>query len=356
MRVVDKIMAELQGSRHAAIITSEINRFYATGFSSSNGTLFVTKERAYFLVDARYYEKAVETVRDCKVVLQEEDLTEQILLILGQHAVEVISIERNTMTVGELSRYIDKFKNTEFDSSSWLSDIIEKERVIKTKAELRNIEIAQRIAERAFNKILDKIGPSLTEKQVATLLTYYIHELGGDDIAFPIIAASGKNTAVPHARPSNKTLGDGEFLLLDFGAVYNGYRSDMTRTIALGSITDEMKRVFGAVLSANNDALKSLRAGISGKLVDNVARSTLEAWGYEKYFTHTLGHGVGLDVHESPRLSRKINTTLRENMVVTIEPGVYIPGNFGVRIEDLAVITTDGCICITKAPKALIYK
>ena len=355
MSVIDKIMAQLHDSRHAAIITSDANRFYATGFGSSTGTLFITKERAYFLVDARYYEKAAEVVRDCKVVLQEE-LTEQVLLILNAHDIRLISIESKTMTVSELSRYIEKFPNTEFDSTSWLSDIIEKQRVIKSKTELKNIEAAQRIAERAYTKVLDKIEPGLTEKQLATLLTYYILEMGGDDIAFPIIAASGRNAAIPHAQPTNKTIEDGEFLILDFGAVYKGYRSDMTRTIGLGSVSEEMRRVYGAVLGAHSDALKALRHGISGKLVDNVARSTLEAWGYDKYFTHGLGHGVGLQTHEAPTLSKKSDSTLREGMVVTVEPGVYIPGNFGVRIEDMAYITADACICITKTPKSLVCK
>ncbi|MDR2532659.1 MAG: Xaa-Pro peptidase family protein [Oscillospiraceae bacterium] len=355
MSVINKIMAGLHDNRHAAIITSEANRFYATGFDSSSGTLFITKERAYFLVDARYYEKASEVVRDCKVVLQ-DDLTEQVLLILNAHDVQLISIESKTMTVSELSRFIEKFPNTEFDSSPWLSDIIEKQRIIKSENELSNIRTAQKITERAYTKVLDKLEPGLTERQIATLLTYYILEMGGDDVAFPIIAASGRNSAVPHARPTNKTIEDGEFLILDFGAVYKGYRADMTRTIALGGITNEMKRVFGAVLGANNDALKALRPDISGKLVDNVARSTLEAWGYEKYFTHGLGHGVGLETHEAPTLSKKSESTLREGMVVTVEPGVYIPGNFGVRIEDMAYITADACVCLTKTPKSLICK
>jgi len=355
MSVIDRIMSQLHDGRHAAIITSNANRFYATGFESSTGTLFITKERAYFLVDARYYEKAAEVVRDCKVVLQEE-LTEQVLLILNQHDIRLISIESKTMTVSELSRYIEKFPNTEFDSTSWLSDIVEKQRVIKSKTELKNIETAQRITEKAYTKVLDKIEPGLTEKQLATLLTYYILEMGGDDIAFPIIAASGRNSAVPHAQPTNKTIEDGEFLILDFGTVYKGYRSDMTRTIGLGGVSDEMRRVYGAVLGAHSDALKTLRPNISGKLVDNVARSTLEAWGYDKYFTHGLGHGVGLQTHEAPTLSKKSDSTLREGMVVTVEPGVYIPGNFGVRIEDMAYITADACICITKTPKSLVCK
>jgi len=355
MSVVSKIMAELHDNRHAAIITSDANRFYATGFNSSAGTLFITKERAYFLIDGRYYEKAAEVVRDCKVVLQ-EDLNEQVLLILNAHSVETISIESKTMTVAELSRYIEKFPNTHFDSSSWLSDILEKQRIIKSKAELKNIETAQRITERAYTKVLDKLEPGLTEKQVATLITYYILEMGGDDISFPVIAASGKNSAVPHATPTNKIIEDGEFLIMDFGAVYKGYRADMTRTIAIGAVSDEMRRVFGAVLSANNDALKALRPDISGKLVNQVAFSTLEAWGYEKYFAHGVGHGVGLETHEAPRLSKKSDSVLKEGMVVTVEPGVYIPGNFGVRIEDMAYITADGCVCITKTPKALLCK
>ncbi|MCL2019102.1 MAG: Xaa-Pro peptidase family protein [Oscillospiraceae bacterium] len=355
MSVISRIMSELHDGRHAALITSEANRFYATGFNSSAGTLFVTKKRAYFLVDARYYEKAVTTVRDCKVVLQ-EDLTEQVLLILNAHDVRFISIESKTMTVSELSRYIEKFPNTEFDSTSWLSDILEKLRVIKSEAEVNNIKTAQRITERAYTKVLDKLEPGLTEKQIATLLTYYILEMGGDDISFPIIAASGKNSAVPHAHPTNKTIEDGEFLILDFGAIYKGYHTDMTRTVGIGAVSDEMRRVYNAVLGASNDALKTLRPNISGKLVDNVARSTLEAWGYDKFFSHGLGHGVGLETHEAPTLSKKSDSTLREGMIVTIEPGVYIPGNYGVRIEDMAYITADACVCITKTPKALVCK
>ncbi|MCL1823784.1 MAG: aminopeptidase P family protein [Oscillospiraceae bacterium] len=348
-------MAELHDGSHAAIITSEVNRFYATGFSSSAGTLFIMKERAYFVVDSRYYENAAETVRDCKVVLQEE-LTEQAERIFGAHGIRHVSVENKTMTLSDASEYIDKFEKMSFDTSAWLSDIIEKQRIIKAETEFKNIETAQRITERAYTKVLDKLESGFTEKQIATLLTYYILELGGDDIAFPVIAASGKNSAIPHAKPTGKSIADGEFLILDFGAVYKGYRADMTRTVALGGVSDEMKRVYNAVQGANGDALKALRPGISGKLVDNVARSTLEAWGYDKYFTHGLGHGVGLETHEAPTLSKKSDSTLREGMVVTVEPGVYIPGKFGVRIEDMAYITDEGCICLTKTPKALLIK
>ena len=169
-------------------------------------------------------------------------------------------------------------------------------------------------------------------------------ELGADSLAFDIIAASGKNSSIPHATPTNKPLEDGEFLILDFGAVVDGYHSDMTRTVAVGNVTDSMKRVYDAVWAANIDALKAIRTDITGKLLDNVARSTLEAWGYESYFTHSLGHGVGLEVHEKPQLSIKAKNgiSLRENMVITVEPGIYLPGVGGVRIEDMVLVTADG--------------
>jgi Xaa-Pro aminopeptidase len=180
-------------------------------------------------------------------------------------------------------------------------------------------------------------------------------ELGADSPAFDTIAASGKNSACPHATPTDKPLEYGDFLILDFGAVVDGYHSDMTRTLVMGKPTDSMKRVYDAVWSANTDALRAVRAGITGKLLDSVARSTLEAWGYNDYFKHGLGHGVGLEVHESPTLSVKAESspTLREHMVVTIEPGVYIPGKFGVRIEDMVVVTKSGCVNLTKTPKTL---
>ncbi len=355
MKRIAKITSELYDAHQAALVTSKTNRRYITDFNSSQGTVVITKERSYFLIDSRYYEKAVEVVKNCKVILV-TNFAEQINYILTKHGIEVVSIESQTMTVNELTDYIEKFPHIEFDSSSWLSDNLGKQRIIKTDEELKKIETAQRIAERAYGKLVTKIKAGLTEKQVAALLNYYIMELGADDISFPTIAASGVNSAIPHAEPSDKPLAEGEFLVMDFGAVYSGYHSDMTRTIAIGTPTDIMRRVYDAVLGANNDAMKSVRSDISGKLIDNVARSTLEAWGYEKFFGHSLGHGVGLEIHEPPSLSPKSDSMLHEGMVVTIEPGVYVPHKFGVRIEDMVVVTKNGCINLTKTPKSLICK
>ena len=193
-----------------------------------------------------------------------------------------------------------------FDSSCGLSEMIGKMRIIKTPEEIEKIVKAQRIAERAFSRLLRDIKPGQTEKHVAALLEYYMAEYGSDGKSFDTIAASGVNSASPHAVPTDKKLENGDFLTLDFGATYDGYHSDMTRTIAIGKVTDDMKKMYDAVLFANLDAMKAIRADISGKVADSVARSTLDAWGFGKYFGHGLGHGVGLEIHEAPSNSRTV--------------------------------------------------
>jgi Xaa-Pro aminopeptidase len=358
----DFISECLFDSTQAALITSPVNRRYVTGFKSSYGMVLVTKTRKYFLTDSRYYEKALADVSNCKVVLADEvrepgqGLKARLEHIFMKHSIESLLIEDSYVTVAGLARSEKMFPLIEIDSSPRLSDLLTKKRAVKTRDEILKIESAQRIAERAFAKLITKLKPGITEKQVAAILGYYMLELGADGIAFDIIAASGKNSAIPHATPTNKQLEDGEFLIMDFGAVVDGYHSDMTRTVVIGKPTETMKRVYDAVWAASTDAMEAVRADITGKLLDNIARTTLEAWGYEPYFTHSLGHGVGLEVHEKPQLSLKAKTgmSLRENMVVTIEPGVYIPGKFGVRIEDMVVVGKKGCVNLTKTPKKLI--
>ncbi|MDR1755069.1 MAG: aminopeptidase P family protein [Eubacterium sp.] len=352
MSKIQTIMKELL-PHQAALVTSSVNRRYLTGFYSSAGAFLFTGENGYLLIDSRYYEKARKEAENCDVVLQ-NDLTSQFNELINKHSINKIFIESEKVTISELNDLIHRFPGVEFDSSNWLSKALMSARLIKSFEEIQRIETAQRIAETAFNKLLHKIREGLTEKQVAALLNYYLAGMGSDDISFPTIAASGSNSSIPHAVPTDKQLKRGEFLTLDFGAVYKGYHSDMTRTVCIGEPDEKMKSVYGAVLGANNDAMRALRDGVSGKLVDNIARSTLEAWGYEKYFGHGVGHGLGLEVHEAPGLSPKGEHTLKEGMVVTIEPGVYLPDEFGVRIEDIAVVTSDGCRVITTTQKSLI--
>ncbi len=354
MYITERIAAELKDETHAALITGDISRRYVSGFSSSAGLVFVTKEKSYLIIDGRYFEKAEQQAKGCEVILL-TDLRKQIYAIIEEHGIAVVSIESKAMTVSELEDYKKLFNALIVDSSSWLSATLERMRIIKTEEEILKIEAAQRIAEAAFSKLITSIRVGMTEKQVASVLNFYMMDLGADGISFDTIAASGVNSACPHAVPTDKKLENGEFLTLDFGAVVDGYHSDMTRTVVIGKPDEEMKNMYNAVWGANTDALKAVRADITGKLLDNVARSTLDAWGYEKYFTHGLGHGVGLEIHEAPNVSPKSPFTLREGMVITIEPGAYIPHKYGVRIEDMVVVTSDGCLNLTKTPKTLIY-
>lgn len=353
---LDRLISWLGGSDEAALITSGVSKRYLTDFGSEDGTMLVTKNGAYFIIDARYFEHTEQQVTDplCKVILQ-DNLYEQLGGIISENGIKRVYIEDEKLTVSELSTFKRKFSDILFDDSDRLSDFMRQMRIIKTDEEIACITKAQRIAEAAFTKLLSNMRVGQTEKQIAAVLEFFMLEMGSDGVSFETIAASGVNSACPHAVPTDKPVQDGDFLTLDFGATYKGYHSDMTRTVVFGKPTDEMKNIYNAVWGANSDAIKAVKAGISGKLVDSVARSTLDAWGYEEYFTHGLGHGVGLEIHEEPNLNSRSGTTLREGMIVTIEPGVYIPGRYGVRIEDMCVVTKDGCKIITETPKTLIY-
>lgn len=353
---LDKLISWLTSGSDAALITSEVSKRYLTDFGSEDGTLLVTKSGAYFIIDARYFEHTEQQVTDplCKVILQKE-LYDQIGEIFSQNNIRTLYIEDEYMNVAQLSALKRRFSGITIDTSNRLSDFMRNMRIIKTDEEIACITKAQRIAEAAFTKLLSNMRVGQTEKQIAAYLEFFMMEMGSDGISFDTIAASGVNSACPHAVPTDKPVKEGDFLTLDFGATYKGYHSDMTRTVVFGKPTEEMKNIYNAVWGANTDAIKAVRADISCKVVDNVARSTLDAWGYEEYFTHGLGHGVGLEIHEAPNVSYRSGTTLKEGMIITIEPGVYIPGKYGVRIEDMCVVTKDGCRIITETPKTLIY-
>lgn len=350
---IAEIMNKLSDKKQAALITSDVSRRYLSGFKSSAGILLITKEKSYLLIDFRYFDKAKqEASEDCEVVLL-TNTREQLMELYINHGISEVFLENNFVTLAQLAKYKDEYAFLQFDTSSFLSDMILDMRIIKDKEELKYIVTAQRIAEKAYQRLLNDIKVGMTEKHVAALLDYYMAEYGSDGLSFDTIAASGINSASPHAVPTDKKLQAKEFLTLDFGATYKGYHSDMTRTIAIGGATDEMRTVYSAVFSANNDAIKAVRAGVGGKVPDSVARSTLDAWGYAEYFGHGLGHGVGLEIHEAPTSSRSSVHTLKKGMILTIEPGVYISGKFGVRIEDMVCVTEDGCVNLTNTTKAL---
>lgn len=337
-----------------ALITSDINRRYFTGMKSSAGTLAVFKSNAYLIIDSRYFEKASDTVTDCDVILQKR-LYGQISELISDNHAECVWVESDTLTLSDFAAVRENIKGAKsFDSSDRLSRIIREMRMIKTDEEIALIERAQRIAEYALQETLNFIKEGVTEKEIALCLNDHMLRNGADDLSFETIALCGSATSMPHGVPSERTVKKGDFVLMDFGAVFDGYHSDMTRTVAVGEITEEMEKVYSIVLEAQNRAISAAAEGITGKRLDRVARDFISANGYGDYFGHGLGHSVGMEIHESPCANTRDETVLRENMIMTVEPGIYLPKKFGVRIEDFVVIKQNSCYNLTNAPKNLI--
>lgn len=335
------------------LITSDINRRYFTGMKSSAGVVAAFRDKAYLLIDFRYIEKARATVTDAEVI-EAKKLYPQLMELLKKHDAKSIAIESETMTVKELNAYEHFFSEIRFIHDDSLSTAISALRAVKDEEELGYIQKAQSIAEAAFDEILEFIKVGITEREIALELNRLMFEYGAEDLSFDTIVLSGANTSMPHGVPSEKKVQRGEFVLMDYGAVYNGYHSDMTRTICVGEPDEEMRKVYDIVLSAQNAALEAAKAGIPGSDLDKVARDIIDRAGYGSCFGHSLGHGVGLEIHEKPNASPNYKLPLNEGAVVTVEPGIYIAGKFGVRIEDFVILTENGCKNLTKSAKSLI--
>lgn len=352
MSRLEELMRKLPEDADCGIITSDINRLYYTGMKSSAGLVLVFKDKAYLIIDFRYIEKARKTVTDCDVILQNK-LYQQINELLKKHNATRISVEAENMTLSQLVEF-RKNINGEFLSDDNFSIQISRQRIIKTEEEISNIIAAQRIAEAGFEEMLNFIKPRKTEREIALALDFYMLSHGAEAISFDTIVLSGSNTSLPHGVPSDKAISDGEFVLMDFGAVYNGYHSDMTRTVCIGKPDEKMQSVYEIVLNAQTAALNQVSAGVSSSELDKAARDIIFDNGYGDCFGHSLGHGVGLEIHELPRVSPSCDVSLEENMIVTIEPGIYIPDEFGIRIEDFVVVKENGCYNMTNSVKKLI--
>lgn len=336
----------------AALVYTDVNRRYLTDFESSLGYLFVTHEKRYLLVDGRYFEAAKNKVTSAEVLLL-QNAKLQLCELVEKHAINSILTE-TTITVKTYNGIQAFFDNVKVTADEQLTDLLAGMRSIKTEDQIDQIVKAQQIAEKAFSNILKFIKPGVTENQIAAELEYRMKLAGSEQISFETIAVSGVRTSMPHGVPTDNIIRSGDFVTMDFGAVVNGYHSDMTRTIAVGFATDEMKKVYETVLSAQQNALKTVKAGVKCCEVDYAARSVFEKNDLAKYFTHSTGHGVGLEIHEQPNLSPKSEIVLKSNQIVTIEPGVYIEGRFGLRIEDMVCVTENGCNNLTKSEKNLI--
>ena len=352
MNRIEKLMKALPENADAAIITSDVNRRYFTGLGSSAGTLLAFRDAAYFIIDFRYIEVAKATVTGAEVILQDK-LYDQ---LLKKHGARTVAIETGYLTVGELDLFRTKLPDCEFSTAATLNDAILEMRSLKDESEIAAIRKAQSITDAAFLEILDFIKPGKTEKEIAAYLEYCMRRLGADGLAFETIAAGGPNSAMPHAVPGDRPLQQGDFFTMDYGAAWGGYCSDMTRTVAIGEPTDEMRKVYETVLAAQLTGIGKAVAGVSCRAVDAAARDLIYGAGYEGCFGHSLGHSVGIEIHELPGFSPSIDpgVTAREGMVITVEPGIYLEGRFGVRIEDMVWFSPDGTKDLTNSSKELI--
>ncbi len=352
MTNIEKLQSKIGDFCDCAIITSDVNRRYFTDLKSSAGTVLVFPNSAYLIIDFRYIEKARRKVTTCEVIEQQR-LFHQINNLLKKHGAKTIAIESDYLTVSGLIDFKANLKG-KIKADKELSRLIASLRTVKSNDEIIKIKKAQRIAESAFDGILKFIEVGRTEREIALRLDSLMLEHGAETMSFETIVLSGKNTSMPHGVPSDKRVECGDFVLMDFGAVYDGYHSDMTRTVCVGEPTDKQRKIYDIVLTAQKESIKCAKAGLSGSQLDSVARDIITNEGYGDCFGHSLGHGVGLEIHEYPNASPNSDCGLLENSVVTIEPGIYIAGEFGVRIEDFVVFKEDGCINLTKAPKELI--
>ncbi|MBP3605399.1 MAG: aminopeptidase P family protein [Clostridia bacterium] len=337
-------------SLDAVLITDEKNQQYLSGFAFSDGCLLILKDAAFLVTDFRYKEAAeAEALGGYTVVIPEKRM-DFLKKTMKDAGVRRLGFEGRALSYAEHKRYRESLRGVLLCD---VGDGVDRLREIKSDAEIERIERAQSITDKAYAELLSVLTPKMTELEVAAELEYRMRRLGADGFAFQTIAVSGKASALPHGVPRPVKLESG-FLTMDFGAEVGGYCSDMTRTVAIGRATEDMRTLYNTVLSAQKAALDFLCAGVLCSEADAVARRIIDAR-YKGAFGHSLGHGVGLYIHENPRLSAKnTETLLTEGHVVTVEPGIYLEGRYGCRIEDLVVIGPKGIRNLTKSPKELI--
>lgn len=332
---------------NAALVITASNTFYLSGYESTNCRILITNDKDYFFTDMRYLEEAKNAIGDRFEVLLGGD--EEIKGIVDDLGVKALGVEEN-VSYGEYRSLEELFKGVEFVA---VDEAFSKIRAIKTEREISLIKTAQSVTETAFNEILPFIKEGVTEIEIAARLEYIMLK-NGCELAFDSIVAFGENGSKPHAHRSERKLRRGEFVTMDFGAKYKGYCSDMTRTVALGAVDERKARAYNAVLEANKLAEKAIKIGEKCCDIDAVARNYLAKFSLDKFFSHSLGHSVGVDIHEMPAFSPRCDEVLKEGMIITVEPGVYLEGDFGLRIEDMALVTKNGAEILTHADKNLI--
>lgn len=342
--------ALIQQGLDAILITDEKNQRYATGFPFTDGYVLVAREKAWLITDSRYIEAAEKIAGDCCTVQmfdREHSAVSLLKAALAEAGVEKLAAEEEKLSYASFAALSRNLEKQFYASKGLLMGL----RASKNQEEIDSMIQAQRISEKALEKTLTLIKPGMTEREVMAELSYYMLKFGSEGNSFDPIVVTGKNTSMPHGVPGDTVIQAGDFITMDFGSLKNGYCSDMTRTVAVGYATEEMRNVYNIVLQAQLAGIAAARSGIPGKLIDKAARDVIEAAGYGAYFGHGFGHSLGLDIHEPPLAGPRGEALMAENDLCSAEPGIYIPGKFGVRIEDVMIIRKDGAEVITKAPK-----
>ncbi|WP_337102098.1 M24 family metallopeptidase [Paenibacillus sp. YIM B09110] len=342
-----------QRGLEAILLSHGPNRLYMTGFTGTSGYAIVTGGHAVLLTDFRYLSQAAEQASLFTVERHGERPFASIAELVRKLGVRELAVESSRLTMAQ-ARMLQEELGGNGCVCVETEDIVEKLRNVKDEGEIASLREAARIADEAFFQILPLIRPGTTERRIAAELEYRIRLLGAECGWPGFIVASGYRSALPHGVASTKEIGQNEFVTLDFGAIVNGYMSDITRTVFVGKPDERQRAIYDAVLVANEKTIRGLRPGMNGKEGDALGRDVIAERGYGEYFGHGLGHGIGLEIHEQLRLSRQSDSILEPGNVLTVEPGVYIPNVEGVRIEDDVLVTSYGVEVLTSSPKALI--
>lgn len=341
-------------TRKAALVVSETNLYYLTAFPSTDGALLLTAEKAYYLLDFRYAEAARAKAEGADIE-EFTSLDASLKQLLKKHGITGVHMEYSTLPYGQAKRFekVCAECGAEALLDSVLDDAIRAQRIVKSEEEIQKICDAQAITDATFEHILPYIREGVTEREIALEIEFFMRKQGADGNAFPPIVVTGANGSQCHGIPGETTVKKGDLITMDTGAMLHGYHSDMTRTVALGYVSDEQKEIYNTVLKAQLAALDAIHAGVRCCDVDKAARDIIET-PYPGTFGHGLGHGVGFEIHEWPRFSKLDTTIAQPGMVITVEPGIYIAGKCGVRIEDMIVVTETGHRNLTHSPKELI--
>ncbi len=352
MNNIEKYLSLLEGEVDGLLLTSRYSRHYGAQFDIAEGVAVVSKRGCRYFTDSRYIESAENGIKGFEVLImnREHNYFSRINDAIADFGITKLGYEENYLTVSELMDYEKELRAPLVPFHKEISSF----RSVKEDWELERMRKAQEITDVAFSQVLGRIQVGMTEKELAAELIYCVYKNGAEGLSFDPIVVSGPNTSLPHGVPGDRKITEGDFITMDFGVIYKGYCSDMTRTVAVGYATEEMQKVYDTVLKAQCAAIAASKPGMMGKEIDGIARAIITEAGYGDYFGHGYGHSIGMECHEAPSSGPRSEAKMEKGVVSSAEPGIYLPGKFGVRIEDCVIFTEDGIEDMAKSPKNLI--